>query len=139
MTKQQLIDAVVAHLAENNEGKASVTKKQAGEIVDAAFAKIAESIVADGKFQMPGFGTFQVKERGERKGRNPQTQEEITIAASKNVAFKAATVLKNLLNPETKAEEKAVEVKVEEKKEAAPAAKKAATKAPAAKKTTKKA
>ncbi len=129
MTKQQLIDAVVAKLAENYEGKAPISKKVAGEAIDAAFEQVADAIVAEGKFLMPGFGTFQVKERAARQGRNPQTQEPIQIAASKSIAFKQATGLKARLNP---AEEAPAAAAADKKVETKAPAKKAATKAPKA-------
>lgn len=71
------------------------TKKDAAVAVDAVFAAI-ESFLAEGeKVQLIGFGNFEVRERAARKGRNPQTGEEISIAASKVPAFKAGKALKD--------------------------------------------
>lgn len=92
MTKSQLIDAV--HAAAG----AGLTRKAVGEIVDAAFDGIVASLKGGNeKFQIPGFGTFQVKERKARVGRNPRTGEELKIAASKAVTFKIAAGLKREL------------------------------------------
>ena len=89
MTKQELLDAV--HEAAGGE----LAKKALAEIIDATFDIIAQSVVTDSKFYMPGFGTWQVKERKARVGRNPRTGEQIQIAASKTVGFKAAQALKD--------------------------------------------
>ena len=91
MTKSELIEAVHA------KAGGELTRKATGEVVDAVFASVAKSITADGKFFMPSFGTFSVKERKERTGRNPRTKKAIKIAATKTVNFKAATDLKNSL------------------------------------------
>ncbi len=86
MTKADLIQTVAAH---------GMTKKAAGEMVDALFATIGKTIKKDGRFFYPGFGTWTVRQRKARKGRNPQTGEEIKIKASKTVGFKPAKELKN--------------------------------------------
>jgi len=90
MTKAELISAV----AENSDG---LSKKAVEGIVDGVFNAVAGAIAADGRFAYPGFGTFTVKERAARTGRNPQTGNSIQIAASKNVGFKAAPGLKESL------------------------------------------
>ncbi|WP_407398615.1 HU family DNA-binding protein [Anaerovibrio sp.] len=91
MNKSQL----VAKVAE----KAGLTKKDAEKAVNGLFASVQEALVAGDKVQMIGFGTFEVKARAARTGRNPQTGEEIEIAASKNPAFKAGKALKDAVNP----------------------------------------
>jgi len=91
MTKAELIDAV---LKETKEG---ITKKAATELVDATFTNIKKALKKDKKFAYPDFGTFTVKQRKARTGRNPQTGEEIKIKASKTVGFKPAPSLKNSL------------------------------------------
>lgn len=91
MTKAELIEAVHA------KAGGELTRKATGEVVDAVFEAVSKSITTDGKFFMPSFGTFSVKERKERTGRNPRTKNAIKIAAAKTVAFKAATDLKNSL------------------------------------------
>ena len=74
---------------------ADLTKKEAGAAVDAVFNTIQESLKKGEKVQLIGFGNFEVRERSARKGRNPQSGEEIEIAASKVPAFKAGKALKD--------------------------------------------
>ena len=59
---------------------------------------ITESLVEGDKVQLVGFGSFEVRKRAARKGRNPQTKEEIKIPASKAPVFKAGKALKDLVN-----------------------------------------
>ena len=73
-------------------------QKDAEKAVNALFASIEEALVAGDKVQLIGFGTFEVRTREERKGRNPKNGEEITIPASKNPAFKAGKGLKEAVN-----------------------------------------
>ena len=86
MTKAELIEAVAK--------SAKISKMAAGEAVDATFDSIAKAIKKSRRFQVPGFGTFTVRSRKARKGRNPQTGAAISIKASRTVGFKAAPVLK---------------------------------------------
>lgn len=90
MNKTQLIEAVAA----NTELK----KKDAEAAVNAAITAITDALKAGDKVQIVGFGTFEVKERGARTGRNPQTGETIEIAASKHPAFSAGKALKDAIN-----------------------------------------
>ena len=85
---------LVAGVAE----KAGLTKKDAEKAVNALFDSVQQELVAGGKVQMIGFGTFEVKERAARKGRNPRTGEDIEIPASKNPVFKAGKALKDAVN-----------------------------------------
>lgn len=87
MTKAQLIEEI----AKKNDG---LSKKAIEGIVDAAFAEMARSLKKEKRFSFPGFGTFTVRKRKARKGRNPKTGEEIKIPASKTVGFKPAPTLK---------------------------------------------
>lgn len=89
MNKTELI-AKVAELSE-------LTKKDATKAVDAVFQVISDSLKAGEKVQIIGFGNFEVRERAARKGRNPQTGEEIDIAASKVPAFKPGKALKDAI------------------------------------------
>jgi DNA-binding protein HU-beta len=73
---------------------AELTKKDATKAVDAVFDAITEALKNGDKVQLIGFGNFEVRERAARKGRNPQTGEEIEIAASKVPAFKPGKALK---------------------------------------------
>ncbi len=86
---------IVEHLANSLEG---MTKKQSGEALDAFVGFITDTLQSGEKVQIPGFGTFQISDRKERQGRNPQTGEAITIPASKGVSFKAGKALKDAVN-----------------------------------------
>ena len=88
MTKADLIQSV----ASQGEG---MTKKAASEMVDALFMTVGKVIRKEGRFSYPGFGTWTVRSRKARKGRNPQTGAEIKIKASKTVGFKPAKELKS--------------------------------------------
>ena len=90
MTKAELIDAVVK--------KTEMTKKEAGRAIDAIFETIKEELSKGEKVQLVGFGTFEVRERAARTGKNPRTGETIEIAASKVPAFKPGQAMKNRLN-----------------------------------------
>ena len=91
MNKTDLINSVAE--------KAELTKKDATQAVDAVFDTILNALKAGGTVQLIGFGNFEVRERAARKGRNPQTGEEIEIAASKVPAFKPGKALKEAVNP----------------------------------------
>jgi DNA-binding protein HU-beta len=86
MNKTELI----AKVAEATE----LTKKDAARAVDAVFDAISEALRNGEKVQIIGFGHFEVRQRAARKGRNPQTGEEINIAASKVPAFRPGKGLK---------------------------------------------
>ena len=75
--------------------KMGATKKDADKAVTAFIDTVTEALVEGRKVQLIGFGTFEVRERAARKGRNPQTGEEIEIPASKIPAFKAGKSLKD--------------------------------------------
>jgi DNA-binding protein HU-beta len=85
---------LVASVAE----KTGLTKKDAEKAVNALFDSVQEALTAGDKVQMIGFGTFEVKERAARKGRNPRTGQDIEIPASKNPVFKAGKALKDSVN-----------------------------------------
>ncbi|KRK23857.1 transcriptional regulator [Lactobacillus delbrueckii subsp. delbrueckii DSM 20074 = JCM 1012] len=72
-----------------------MTKKDVSEAVDAVFEAIQEDLAKGEKVQLIGFGTFEVRDRAARKGRNPQTGAEIEIPASKVPAFKPGKALKD--------------------------------------------
>ena len=76
----------------------SLSKKGAGDAVSAVIASITKSLTEGEKVQIAGFGTFEVRERSERIGRDPRTSEEIIIPASKTPAFKAGKALKDSVN-----------------------------------------
>ena len=91
MTKAELIEKV-AGTKGLDLSKAAVEK-----LIDAAFDSIAGAIKKEKRFSVPGFGTFTVRSRKARTGRNPQTGAEIRIKASKTVGFKPAPSLKDSL------------------------------------------
>ena len=85
---------LVASVAE----KTAMTKKDVEKALNAVFASIEEALAKEEKVQVIGFGTFEVKAREARTGRNPQTGDEIKIPASKNPVFKAGKALKDSVN-----------------------------------------
>ncbi len=85
---------LVAQVAEVTK----VTKKEAGEVVDAAFAAITEALVKGDKVQLIGFGTFETRKRAARVGKNPKTGAAVKISACKAPAFKAGKALKDAIN-----------------------------------------
>ncbi|MBR6943664.1 MAG: HU family DNA-binding protein [Fibrobacter sp.] len=89
MNKQDLIEAVLANKEAGVESKAA-----AARAIDAVLDGIAAGLKKDGNVQLIGFGTFAVKSRAARTGRNPQTGATIKIKASKTVGFKAGAALK---------------------------------------------
>jgi DNA-binding protein HU-beta len=90
MNKAELIDAVTA--------QASLQKADATRAVDAVFDAITAALKAGDSVALVGFGTFAVKGRAARSGRNPRTGETIEIAASKAPVFKAGKALKDAVN-----------------------------------------
>lgn len=89
MKKTELIAAVAE--------KAGLSKKDADAAVAAFLETVVDALKADDKIQLVGFGTFEVRNRPARTGRNPQTKETITIPASKVPAFKAGKALKEAI------------------------------------------
>ena len=92
MTKDELINSVIKSCKDPN-----LSKRLTGDVLDSVFENISKAIKKEKRFAYPGFGTFTVRNRKARKGRNPQTGEEIKIKASKTVGFKPAPTLKNSL------------------------------------------
>ena len=90
MNKAELIAAIAAKTGES--------KKATEAAVNALTEVIAEALKGGDKVQLVGFGSFEVRKRAARKGRNPQTKEEIKIPASKAPVFKAGKALKDLVN-----------------------------------------
>jgi len=89
MNKTELIAAVAE--------KANVSKKESEAVVTAAFDAIVASLKDGEKVQLVGFGSFEVKSRAARTGRNPKTKAEITIPASKVPSFKAGKAFKDAI------------------------------------------
>ncbi|HBE91628.1 MAG TPA: DNA-binding protein HU [Gammaproteobacteria bacterium] len=90
MNKSELIDAIAA-----NSG---LNKADAGRALDGFTAAITNALVAGETVSMVGFGTFSVKHRAARAGRNPRTGDTIQIKASNNPSFKAGKALKDAVN-----------------------------------------
>lgn len=90
MNKSELI----AKMAEKTE----MTKKDSEKVLKAFVESVEEALANQEKVQLVGFGTFEVKQRAERVGRNPRTKEEIKIPASKAPVFKPGKDLKDLVN-----------------------------------------
>ena len=90
MNKAELIAAVAA--------KTGDTKKGVEASINAFVDVVTEALVKGDKVQLVGFGSFEVRKRAARKGRNPQTKEEIKIPASKAPVFKAGKALKDKVN-----------------------------------------
>ncbi|MDY3973291.1 HU family DNA-binding protein [uncultured Veillonella sp.] len=90
MNKTELITVVAQ--------KTELSKKDAEKAVKAVFETVADELAKGEKVQVIGFGTFEVRERAAREGRNPLSGEVIKIAASKSPAFKAGKQLKELVN-----------------------------------------
>jgi DNA-binding protein HU-beta len=86
LTKQELIDRVA--------GSTGLSKKDAGEAVEAVFGEITSTLRSGGEISLTGFGKFHVAERGPRQGVNPQTRERITIPGGKVPRFTAGSQLK---------------------------------------------
>ena len=90
MNKAELIASIA--------DKAELSKRDAEAALNAFVASVEGALKKDDKVQLVGFGSFEVRKRAARKGRNPQTKEEIKIPASKAPVFKAGKALKDLVN-----------------------------------------
>src|SRR5688572_24378416 len=90
MNKSQLTERVAE--------ASGLSKTDASTALDAVLDTIADALVSGDSVTLPGFGTFEVRDRAARSGRNPQTGEALEIAASKAPAFKAGAVLKRSVN-----------------------------------------
>lgn len=90
MNKRELVEAVAA--------TSGLARSEAESAVEAAVHALTGALSAGEKVTLPGFGTFEVRERAARSGRNPQTGEAMDIAASRGAGFKPASALKQALN-----------------------------------------
>lgn len=89
MNKSQLIEKIAE--------KADLSKSAAGRVLEAFTDSVSDSLIAGEAVQILGFGTFEVRDRAARVGRNPKTGAEIQIPASKTPGFKAGKALKDAL------------------------------------------
>jgi integration host factor subunit alpha len=87
-----------ADLAEKVYEKLSCTKEEAFDLVELTLETLKEAIIKEGHVKITGFGNFAVKRKAARRGRNPQTGEEITITPRKILTFKVSPVLKIKIN-----------------------------------------
>ncbi len=85
---------IIAKIAEKN----GLTKKDVTSVVDGLLEEVGSELQNGEKVSFLGFGTFEIRRREARKGRNPQTGAEINIAASNNVGFKVGKALKDRVN-----------------------------------------
>ncbi|HDT11331.1 MAG TPA: integration host factor subunit alpha [bacterium] len=90
VTKVELAELVYEHM--------KVDKRRAAELVDMFFEELKAGLVKDGEIQISGFGKFVIKQKKERKGRNPQTNKPLTISKRKVATFHHSQVLKERLN-----------------------------------------
>ncbi|EOS60369.1 hypothetical protein C815_01425 [Firmicutes bacterium M10-2] len=90
LTKKDLVDKMAQEL--------NVSKKDATRYVQNVFDQMAETLAEEGTVDIKGFGKFTISERAARKGINPATKEQIDIAASKSIKFKASKGLKDSVN-----------------------------------------
>jgi integration host factor subunit alpha len=90
MTKAEIVETIYERVG--------FSKKESAELVETIFEVIKEALVEGEKVKFSGFGNFIVREKNARKGRNPQTGQEIQLAARRVLTFKPSLVLKNLLN-----------------------------------------
>ncbi|MCH2184974.1 integration host factor subunit alpha [Myxococcota bacterium] len=90
MTKADIVEKIYDHTR--------VSKKDASDVVDLVFEVIKTELESGDKVKLSGFGNFVVHEKRPRKGRNPQTGEEIIISGRRVLSFKASQVLKGVIN-----------------------------------------
>ena len=91
MTKQDIVNFL--------HDRMGYPKTELEEIVEETFAIIKKSVLADGKVKLSGFGNFEVRYRKPRRGRNPQTGEDMMIAGRRSLVFKPSPALKKSVNP----------------------------------------
>jgi integration host factor subunit alpha len=91
MTKADIVETIYE--------KVGFSRKESAEIVDLVFDMIKETLEKGDKIKISGFGNFVVREKRPRKGRNPQTGDEIQISARRVLTFKPSQVLRKALNP----------------------------------------
>jgi integration host factor subunit alpha len=91
MTKADIVETIYE--------KVGFSRKESAEIVDLVFDMIKETLEKGNKIKISGFGNFVVREKRPRKGRNPQTGDEIQISARRVLTFKPSQVLRKALNP----------------------------------------
>ncbi|NVN93551.1 MAG: integration host factor subunit alpha [Desulfuromonadales bacterium] len=92
MTKADIVEKIMTGTG--------LTKRDSAEIMEALFSIMKSTLEQGENLKISGFGSFVVKQKNDRKGRNPQTGETITIASRRIVTFKPSTILRNAINCE---------------------------------------
>lgn len=87
-----------ADIAEKIQAKTGFSKKESAELLESVFSIIKSTLESGEKIKIAGFGNFEVKQKKDRKGRNPQTGESITIEARRVLTFKPSTLLRQAIN-----------------------------------------
>jgi integration host factor subunit alpha len=87
-----------ADIVERIHEKIGFSKKESAELIEAVFSLIKSTLESGEKLKIAGFGNFEVKQKADRRGRNPQTGETITIEARRILTFKPSNVLKTAIN-----------------------------------------
>lgn len=93
MTKSEIVAAVYGKVG-------GFSKKEAADIVELVFETIKETLGRGEKIKISGFGNFVLRDKRQRRGRNPQTGEPLTITERRVLTFKASQILKSILNPD---------------------------------------
>ena len=87
-----------ADIFEKVQGGTGMTKKESAELVEALFSIMKSTLESGEKLKISGFGCFEVKQKKDRRGRNPQTGEAITIEARRILTFKPSNLLRDAIN-----------------------------------------
>jgi len=87
-----------AHLAEAVYQEVGLSRSESGELVDAILDEVSQALIDDGTVKISSFGTFTVRQKGQRVGRNPKTGEEVPILPRQVLVFRASQKLKDLIN-----------------------------------------
>jgi integration host factor subunit alpha len=90
-----------ADIAQRIQDKTGFSKKESAEMMEAVFSIIKKTLESGEKLKIAGFGNFEVKRKKDRRGRNPQTGETITIEARQILTFKPSNLLRNAINKST--------------------------------------
>lgn len=94
MTKAELVEKI------QTERAGQLSRKHVARLIDGIFEEIGRAVLTEGRFSYPGFGTFVIRKRRARKGRNPRTKDLMTIEASTTVGFRPSPDFKKDLAPE---------------------------------------
>ena len=89
-----------AHLAESVYQEVGLSRSESAGLVDAILAEISDSLLSEGSVQISSFGTFAVRQKGRRVGRNPKTGQEVPILPRRVLVLRASQVLKERINGE---------------------------------------